>query len=402
MERTGVRRVPVRLLAAIAPVVLLLPIALGADKPAADDPMRIAEKLVRECAGVGENDKVIISGGTRDLELLEDIAVQTRKMGAHPLITIGSDRMTRMMYDDVPYRYDSQTPALAMDLAGIASVMISVDFGESDDVLAGVPADRLAATGQAAAPVGRKMSERCVRQVNLGNSLYPTEQRAERYQLTREQLADIFWSGVNVDYTKLQERGQKLQAMLAAGSELKIKNPNGTDFTVRIQGRPVLVSDGVISAEERRAGGSACQTWLPAGEVYLAPVPGTAEGKIVVDRHYFQGEKIKNLKLIFSEGRLVSMTADTGIEKLRALYDASGEGKDLFGVVDIGINPKVVSPPDSRLDAWMESGMITIGIGNNTWAGGDNDVSFALYPYLPGSTVKIDGKAVVDDGKLDL
>jgi hypothetical protein len=42
----------------------------------------------------------------------------------------------------------------------------------------------------------------------------------------------------------------------------------------------------------------------------------------------------------------------------------------------------------------MPSGMVTIGIGNNVWAGGENASAFAMRNYLPGSTV-IDGKALI-------
>ena len=39
-------------------------------------------------------------------------------------------------------------------------------------------------------------------------------------------------------------------------------------------------------------------------------------------------------------------------------------------------------------------------IGNNTWAGGDNDVDFGLPPEVANAIVTVDGKALVQDGKL--
>ncbi len=51
---------------------------------------------------------------------------------------------------------------------------------------------------------------------------------------------------------------------------------------VRIEGHPVLVSDGVISAEEAKRGGGANQVWLPAGELYLAPVPEKAQERVTL------------------------------------------------------------------------------------------------------------------------
>jgi hypothetical protein len=46
--------------------------------------------------------------------------------------------------------------------------------------------------------------------------------------------------------------------------------------------------------------------------------------------------------------------------------------------------------------------MVTVGTGNNTWAGGDNKVSYGLTTFLPGSTVTLDGKTIVENGVLKL
>ncbi len=40
--------------------------------------------------------------------VLENIAVHVRKVGAFPLIDIGSDRLTKRMFFDVPEKYDAQ------------------------------------------------------------------------------------------------------------------------------------------------------------------------------------------------------------------------------------------------------------------------------------------------------
>jgi hypothetical protein len=47
-----------------------------------------------------------------------------------------------------------------------------------------------------------------------------------------------------------------------------------------------------------------------------------------------------------------------------ALYDAAGPGRDVFGFVDIGLNPNVRLAPGSRMVAWMPEGMVTVGIGD--------------------------------------
>ena len=169
---------------------------------------------------------------------------------------------------------------------------------------------------------------------------------------------------------------------------------------MRIEKRPVFVSDGVLSADDLKKGFAASQVYLPAGEAYLSPVPGTAEGTVVVDRQFYQGKEITGLTLNFKAGKLTSMTAKSGLEPLKKMYDAAGTGKDEFAFIDLGLNPNVSLKPGSKLVAWMPAGMVTIGVGNNVWAGGENKTPYSLASFLPGSTLKVDGKVLVENGVL--
>jgi leucyl aminopeptidase (aminopeptidase T) len=363
------------------------------------DHRSVAEKVVTQSAGVKQGDLVLVFGSDADLPLLEDIAVEVRKQGASPLVSVGSNRLARRMYDEVPAKYDSQTPAMTMQLAGIVDVIINTEAGEGR-TLQGVDPKRIAAQGQAFAPVADLMRKRGVRTVALGNGLYPSAERAEQFGISREALADIMYAGVDADYQDLQSSGQQVRKVLAAGKELRITNPNGTDLRVGISGRPITVNDGIISAEDRKKGGGATTVWLPAGEVYLTPVPGTGEGTVVADQFFFQGKPIEGLRLVFKAGKLASMTAKDGLEPLQAAYDAAGPGKDVLGVIDIGINPGIKSPDRSPVHVWGKAGTVTVSVGNNTWAGGDNQVNFGLAAYSPGSTMTIDGKPLVQEGRL--
>lgn len=361
----------------------------------------VAEKVVGQSAGVREGDLVLVYGSDEDLPLLEEIGLEVRKRGASALISAGTEHLTRRMYDEVPAKYDSQEPEMMMKLAGIVDVIINTEAGEGR-TLKGVPAERIAARGKAFAPVGQLMRKRGVRTVGLGNGLYPSSERAEQFGISREELAAMMYGGVDADYPALQATGEQVRKVLAGGRELHITNPNGTDLKVQISGRPVTVNDGIISAQDRRKGGVATSVWLPAGEVYLTPVPGSAEGIMVADRFFFQGKPIDGLRLEFKGGKLTTMTAQEGIEPLQAAYNAAGPGKDVLGVVDIGINPGIKSPDRSPVHVWAKSGTVTLSVGNNTWAGGDNEVNFGLPAYSPGSTVTVDGKPLIQDGKIVL
>ncbi len=360
----------------------------------------LAQKIVNQCAVVKEGEVVLITGGVKDIELLENIAVNVSKVGAFPLITVGSDRLTRRFFTEVPEKYDTQFPLLSMKLLDFTNVVIGVSYGEDPALLADISPERMAAISNTNLQVNDLAVKKNIRQVSLGNGLYPTEALAKQFGMTKAELSDIFWKGVNTDYSKLTATGEAVKAVLKAGKEVQITNSNGTDLKVRIENRPVFASDGITSAEDMKGGLAAMQVYLPAGEVFVTPVAGTAEGIVVVDRDFYQGKLIEGITLTFKGGKLISMTAKSGLEPLKAMYDAAGTGKEEFSFIDIGINPDVKTKPGSMLISWIPSGMLTIGIGNNIWAGGENKTPYGYNFFIPGSTVKVDGKTLVENGVL--
>ncbi|MHC4218888.1 MAG: aminopeptidase, partial [Planctomycetota bacterium] len=343
---------------------------------------------------------VLIIGGARDMRVLEDVAVEVRKLGGHPLITVGSDRLTKKMFEDVDEQFDTQEPAFNMRLAEIIDAMITVDYTQRPDLLADVPSERLLAHEKAFEAFYEKILKRNVLHVHLGNGLYPTRTLAKQFDVPQEELTRIFWKGVNADYDRLQTLGARMKSSLSAGREVRITAPNGTDLTLQIPRRKIFVSDGIISSEDRYTGGPACQVWLPAGEVYVTPVPGTAKGTFVAETFFFEGKRIEGLTLTFSKGKLTSIKAKGDITALKQRYDAAPAGRELFAFLDVGINPNVRVPAGSHMVTWMGAGTISIGIGGNTWAGGDNEVPYGLYAHLIDGTLAVDGKKLVDDGRL--
>jgi leucyl aminopeptidase (aminopeptidase T) len=383
--------------------------ALPAPAPAADTATRkaptdleqLAERLVNQSAGIKEGELVVVSGGVQDLELLENIAVHARKVGAFPQVVLDSDRMAKRLFFDVPEKFDAQADALGLTLAANFNALIVVDSNLDETVFAGADPKRQAARAKAGQPVLEAFLKHKTRLIEVGNGLYPSAWRAKRFGMTEDELMKTFWDGVNIDYSSLSARAEQVKSVLAGGSEIHITDSNGTDLRVRVQGRPVHASDGIISSDEAQKGGAGLNVFLPAGEVYVTPVASTAAGKVVRPREYFQGREIQNLTLTFADGRLTSITGSgPGFEPLKARYDAAGEGKDLFAVIDLGINPNVKLPASSAVGTWVPAGTVTVGMGSNTWAGGNNKSTFAYYVSLPGTTVTLDGKPIVENGHL--
>ena len=370
-------------------------------KTAAYDAEAVSNRIITQVAGVKENDVVFINGGVRDFELLEDLNIDSRKVGAFPLLSLNSDRMAKKYYEEVPEKYDTQSPDFDLKLATLPTVAINVDSNETEGVLSDVSPTRLANTAKTGVPVGELFQKRNVRQVEIGNDLYPTDWRAKRYGVSLDDLTKTFWSAVNADYSGVQATGEKVKATLSAGKELHITSPEGTDLKVKIDARPFFVSDGIISAEDVQKGGPAVSVFLPAGEVYTTPVPNSAEGKIMIPQDFFRGKEMTNVAIIIVGGKVTSLTGSgPGFDAMKKEYDATNDpGKDLFSYIDFGINPNLKIWPASKVGNWVQAGMVSVGTGINTWAGGDNKSTFGLGGHLGGCTVTLDGQTIIEKGE---
>ena len=181
---------------AAGPTPAPTPAAAPAAEPAKAAPTdleQLAQRLATQSAAVKEGDLVLITGRPHDAELLENIAVQVRKAGGFPMVEYSSDRLAKRLFFDVPEKYDTQTDGWGSQLAGVVDVVISLGNNLTENLFEGADPKRLAARGKAAEPVGKALLQNNVRTVEIGNNLYPTAWRAERFGMDQDELATMFW-----------------------------------------------------------------------------------------------------------------------------------------------------------------------------------------------------------------
>ena len=87
---------------------------------------------------------------------------------------------------------------------------------------------------------------------------------------------DMFLRTANIDYKLLQKRCAVLCKKFENAVSVRVTAPGGTDIKIAVNGRSPFSDDGCFSAGG--AGGN-----IPAGEVFISPVVGSAEGRIVFD-----------------------------------------------------------------------------------------------------------------------
>jgi leucyl aminopeptidase (aminopeptidase T) len=400
---------PIRSVTGLA--ILLVAAGCGAGENPASRPASVttsfvpdlnatAQNVVARAAQVKEGDVVLITGSVRDLDLLENLSIEVQKRGAHSLVSLVSDRLARRSFDEVAAKYDVVEGKWDRLISTNADVVINVDAIESPTALDGVPPARMQARAKANAQLATLSLQRGVRMIEVGNGLYPTEARAERFGLTREELARQFWTAVNTAPTEIAAIGNRVRDALRSARQVRITHANGTDIALGLDTREIFVNDGAISPQDVNAGGASAWKYLPAGEVYVRVAPGTATGRIVADEYEYQGASVRGLTLDVASGNITSITATSGDALIAAYRSAAGDGREQLTVLDFGINPALRATQDSRVRTWVPAGMVTFVFGFDGWANGTNRAAFGISAFQPGSTVMIDGRTIVENGML--
>jgi leucyl aminopeptidase (aminopeptidase T) len=161
----------------------------------------------------------------------------------------------------------------------------------------------------------------------------------------------------------------------------------------------MIVSDGSLRSSTKR-NGTIPFVGLPAGDVVVDPVPGSARGTVVFDPEFFNNSEVDGMTMKFANGAMTSMNAKTGLSAVKAFYDTGTAGKGNFTFADFGVNPGVTFVQGSKMFVPMAAGMVTLGIGGDVFNGGTDTSTFAFAGYMTGATVTVDGKPVVVKGKL--
>src|SRR5436190_3370039 len=136
---------------------------------------------------------------------------------------------------------------------------------------------------------------------------------------------------LETDYRKLADNQRKLAAALATG-DVHITSPGGTDLRFRADGRPINLQDGDAS-KARAARGVVLidhEIELPAGVVRVSPVEDSVEGVIAFPPSQWDGRPVDGLKLRFSKGRVVGVTATSGGDAVEAEMQRAGTAGRAF------------------------------------------------------------------------
>ncbi len=320
------------------------------------------------------------------------------RRGAHTLLLTHRSWRERRRYQLKPKASLSQMSPFAEAIARKADALIFI--GEEDEPSW---AKGLHEKIKLTAPIRQKLREitdrRKIKWAYFG---WPLPATAKAYGCPVEKFREIFFRSIENTFTKrLLDICRYYRAALAGKDEVQITADDGTNLTLRIRGRPILVDDGIISDEDMKRGDVGVN--IPAGEVFVAPLETSAEGEIFFEKVAIPGfGKLEHLRLKFNKGKIASYKAERGEENFRRFLEANTGEKDRIAELGFGCNPGAEYTGGSIIVDEKIFGTIHVAIGNNRGAyHGRNRASshLDLIKDMSRGQVFVDGKVIMSRGK---
>jgi leucyl aminopeptidase (aminopeptidase T) len=194
------------------------------------------------------------------------------------------------------------------------------------------------------------------------------------------------------DYKKVRALTMKVAKLLDDASAVEIETKIGTKLHMSIAGRKAHPDTGIFHKPGDFGN-------LPAGEAFIAPIEGTAEGRTIVDGSMV--DRVRGtVEIMFERGVAQKISGSPALRLVKMLRKAGPEAMNLaeFG---IGTNPKA-KLIGNVLENEKVLGTCHIALGDNSTFGGKVRAGIHMDGIIKHPTIKLDGKIVMREGKLKL
>ncbi|MEM2636973.1 MAG: aminopeptidase [Candidatus Korarchaeota archaeon] len=354
---------------------------------------KVAENIVKSVS-IKEDDMVVINAGIHELELVENIVIETFNRGAVPITILTSDKMELNILNAVRADTLQKIPRHLLAAVKETDAFIAVEPFQDPKVVNQFPRDKVAARQLGRTPISRIIFE-TKRWVYAG---WPTKEAADFYGISYSELEEFIIGGMSVEPETLMHTGNAIKKKFSGAEKIRVRDEHGTNFTVSIKDRRVNIDDGILSEEDIKANDLGNN--LPAGEVFIPVVETIGDGQLfcplTIDP--FTGKIMHDLTLVFRNG-VLDLEKSQVPDELRDTFLKSEEidiktygvaGSRRIGELGIGLNPRIKRAIGYILTDEKVIGSVHLAFGENIGYGGTNKSSLHWdFVTAPLETVEI-------------
>jgi len=209
----------------------------------------------------------------------------------------------------------------------------------------------------------------------------PTSDMADQFGIEHERFAKMLDLAYSVDYCALRQECESTLTKLNNVSELEVLTGENCTLKLSVADRAWHKDDGNGD--------------YPSGEVYIAPIETSAQGKLFIKKLHFEGIVCDNIILEFTGGKLTTSNQDD----FNAILSKLPNSANVLCEFGIGLNRQINELTGCNVFDEKAYGTCHIGIGNNTMFGGQNNAHYHTDLVFVGD-VYADGVKIIENGKL--
>ena len=348
----------------------------------------LAKILVQKCVETKPGDHVWIrSISTASLPLAREVYKQVIQAQAHPIYDITDEAVGSFFYKHATPEQLNHKPDVMEFVASLADKTITI-VGEANK--------RELSSADPKKMVERSKLIRPVKDIIMKKpwvlTYVPTHGMAQDAQMSLDEFEEFYFTATNRDWQKVQDTMETYAQFLTGAKDIHIVGQK-TDLHLSVADRTWIFDDWKAN--------------MPGGEVFTSPVADSVEGEIFFSFPLLrQGKMIRDIHLHFEKGRVVRATASEGQETLEHILNTDSDARRL-GEVAIGGNPGITNYMFNMLFDEKMAGTIHCALGQGfKECGGETESALHMDIVKdmtkPGSTITVDGKPFMVDGKIVL
>ncbi len=194
--------------------------------------------------------------------------------------------------------------------------------------------------------------------------------------------------GMTADFNEVEKGVKRLAKFLEKTKKLALTTELGTDLEVSVEGRKWFQDTGICHKKGEFMN-------LPAGEVFIAPKEGTANGKLVIDGAFWEVLE-SPVAIDVKDGYAKRIT---GTKEIAQQISKRGKEGRNIAEIGIGMNPKA-KIIGNVLEDEKVMGTVHVALGDNSTFGGKVRAGIHIDGIINKPTLIADDEVIMEDGKL--
>jgi leucyl aminopeptidase (aminopeptidase T) len=196
---------------------------------------------------------------------------------------------------------------------------------------------------------------------------------------------------LTLNYSQIAQQTKAITALLTAASNAHLTSPNGTSILIPLEGRDAVADTGLITNPGDVGN-------LPAGEAYIAPLEGKANGIVIFDGAYGDMFLDEPVGITVKDGRVKKIEGGHAAAQLLRLLEAIGPSSRNIAELGVGTN-KAAKLGTGILETEKVYGTVHLALGSNITIGGEVDVPYHQDGVILKPTLELDGKIILEEGQ---